>query len=62
MDIWVMRIFAIGYIAIALALIYSMITGQDGDVLGLISGMIIGIAAGLGISNARIEQKLTFLK
>jgi len=56
MDMWIQRIFAVGYVAIALALIWCMVRGNDGQVLGLISGMIVGLAAGLGIANARLED------
>jgi hypothetical protein len=59
MDLWIQRIFAVGYIAIALALIVCMLSGRDGDLLGIISGMIVGIAAGLGISNAQILKPKT---
>ena len=52
------RIFAVGLIAIALVMLWYASTGQDGRVFDMISGIIIGIMAGLGISNTPIQQKL----
>ena len=52
------RIFAVGIIAIAVTLLWYASTGQDGKVLDIVSGIIIGILAGLGISNTPIQQKI----
>lgn len=58
MDIWVQRIFGIGLVVIAVTLIFYASTGQDGKVFDLISGLIIGMMVGLGISNAQIPKLL----
>jgi len=62
MDLWVQRIFAAGLIAIVVTLLWYASTGQDGRVFDLISGIIIGIMAGLGISNAQILKTDTKTK
>ena len=58
MDCWVQRIFAVGLVAIVIALLWYASTGQDGRVLDLISGVIVGMMVGLGISNTQVVESV----
>jgi len=62
MDCWIQRIFAMGIVVIAVALIYNASIGNDGQVMAIISGIIGGLMLSLGISNTFLKPEVIIAK
>jgi len=58
MDAWIQRIFAVGIVIIAVALIFYASVGQDGKIWDIIAGIITGIMVALGISNTIAKKEI----
>jgi hypothetical protein len=58
MDVWVQRCAAVGLVITAIAMLLCMLEGQDGKLLGLLSGIIVGLFATLGIGNIFVKNDI----